>query len=113
MTTIAILSHGTNEAHLCRVCHPFISTLRDAHTDGIVQQLIQGHLGSAAVIVVAHRLEDVLSCNRVVVMDAGLVAEEGDPSQLLNDDSSMLSRLVRELGPNLEYKLRKEHTSSR
>lgn len=90
-----------------------ISALRDAHTDGIIQQLIQRHLNSAAVIVIAHRLEDVLSCHRVVVMDVGLVAEEGEPSQLLNDDSSMLSCLVRELGPNLEYKLRKEHTRFR
>lgn len=98
---------------MCRVRHLFASALRDAHTDGIIQQLIQRHLDSAAVIVVAHRLEDVLSCHRIVVMDAGMVAEEGEPSQLLSDDSSMLSRLVRELGPNMEYKLRKEHTSSR
>lgn len=98
---------------MCRVRHVFVSTPRDAHTDGIIQQLIQRHLDSVAVIVVAHRLEDVLSCHRVVVMDAGLVAEEGEPLQLLNDDSSMLSRLLRELGPNIEYKLRKEHTSSR
>lgn len=61
-----------------------------------------------AVIVIAHRLEDVVSCHRVVVMSAGVVAEEGTPSQLLGNPDSMLSRLAQKLGPNLERKLREE-----
>ena len=81
---------------------------RDAETDGIIQELIRSHLGDVAVIVIAHRLEDVISCHRVVVMSAGAVAEEGAPSQLLGNPDSMLSRLARELGPNLAQKLREE-----
>lgn len=81
---------------------------RDAETDGIIQDLIRSHLGEVAVIVIAHRLEDVVSCHRVVVMSAGTVAEEGAPSQLLGDPDSMLSRLAQELGPSLERKLREE-----
>lgn len=61
-----------------------------------------------AVIVIAHRLEDVVSCHRVVVMSAGEVAEEGEPSLLLGDTDSMLSRLAHELGPSLANKLRQE-----
>ena len=83
-------------------------TNRNAETDGIMQVLIRSHLGEVAVIVIAHRLEDVVSCHRVVVMSAGAVAEEGEPSQLLGEAGSMLSRLAQELGPSLERKLREE-----
>lgn len=75
----------------------------------MIQQLIRSFLTNAAVIVIAHRLEDVVYCDRVVVMDAGSVAEDGKPSQLLRDGDSMLSKLVKELGPEMERKLREEH----
>ncbi|CAM9480979.1 unnamed protein product, partial [Laminaria digitata] len=81
---------------------------RDTETDGIIQELIRSHLGEVAVIVIAHRLEDVVSCHRVVVMSAGAVAEEGEPSHLLGNPESMLSRLAQELGPSLEQTLRDE-----
>lgn len=84
---------------------------RDIETDAIIQELIRSCLNSAAVIVIAHRLEDVLSCDRVLVMDAGQVAEEGTPSQLLEDENGFLSRLVRELGSELAGKLRQEYLS--
>ncbi|CAN0353636.1 unnamed protein product, partial [Hapterophycus canaliculatus] len=80
----------------------------DANTDGLIRQLIQSHLGEAAVIVIAHRLEDVISCHRVLVMSAGALAEEGEPSALLDDPDSMLSVLARELGPELARKLREQ-----
>lgn len=78
----------------------------------MIRQLIQSRLNQAAVIVIAHRLEDVISCHRVVVMSAGVVAEEGEPSRLLEDPDSMLSLLARELGPELERKLREPHAYS-
>lgn len=44
-------------------------------------------------------------------MDAGRVAEKGTPSQLLGDESSMFSNLVRELGSKMEDTLRQKHVS--
>ena len=61
---------------------------------------------------IAHRLEDVISCHRVVVMSAGVIAEEGEPARLLENPDSMLSLLARELGPELERKLREQHACS-
>ncbi|CBN74323.1 similar to canalicular multispecific organic anion transporter [Ectocarpus siliculosus] len=81
----------------------------DAHTDSLIRQLIQSRLNQAAVVVIAHRLEDVISCHRVAVMSAGAIAEEGEPSVLLAEVDSMLSLLARELGPELERKLRDQH----
>jgi len=86
---------------------------RDAHTDGLIRNLIQSNLAQAAVIVIAHRLEDVIPCHRVIVMSAGSIAEEGEPSRLLEDADSMLSLLARELGPDLDRKLREQCLATR
>ena len=42
---------------------------------------------------VAHRLEAVLDCDRVAVMDAGVVVEAGPPRALLTDPASRLSAM--------------------
>lgn len=45
-------------------------------------------------------------------MSAGSIAEQGEPSRLLEDVDSMLSLLARELGPEVERKLRERHAYS-
>lgn len=42
---------------------------------------------------VAHNLDSVLECDRVVVLDAGHVAEQGSPGDLLRDASSNFFRM--------------------
>jgi len=44
---------------------------------------------------VAHRLEAVLDCDRVAVMDAGVVVEAGRPATLLADPGSRLAQMRR------------------
>lgn len=71
----------------------------DADTDTAIQSLIRRSLKGKTVIVIAHRLEDVLGCDRVVVMDAGLIIEEGSPKDLLLEGKGCgaFLRLVNEL----------------
>ncbi|CAM9113305.1 unnamed protein product [Choristocarpus tenellus] len=78
----------------------------DAQTDAMIQELIQSHLSNAAVMIIAHRLEDIIACHRVVVLDAGLIVEDGKPKQLLQKVDSALSQMVKELGPDLEKRIR-------
>ncbi|CAM9118876.1 unnamed protein product [Discosporangium mesarthrocarpum] len=78
----------------------------DIQTDSIIQDVIQSHLSHAVVIVIAHRLEDVLTCDQVVVMDAGSIVEKGEPSSLLENPEGKLSQLVQELGPDLGQNMR-------
>ena len=47
---------------------------------------------------VAHRLPAVADCDRVLVMDGGLVAEVGPPTELLRRSSSRFLRMVRAQG---------------
>ncbi|EOD03648.1 hypothetical protein EMIHUDRAFT_60629, partial [Emiliania huxleyi CCMP1516] len=58
------------------VCDEATSSI-DAETDGVVQGVLRER--RATMLVIAHRLETILDSDRVLLMDAGAVAEEGPP----------------------------------
>ena len=60
------------------------------------------------VLTVAHRLEAVIQCDTVVVMEKGKVAETGPCSTLLNNPNSWFSKLVDMAGPAEAASLRAE-----
>ncbi len=55
----------------------------DSHTERLVQQAIENAIRDCTSIVVAHRLSTIQRADRVVVLDAGRVVEEGPPRDLL------------------------------
>ncbi len=57
----------------------------DGDTDHLIQQTIRTEFAGCTVLTVAHRLNTIVDCDRVIVMDAGRVAEFGAPSELLAD----------------------------
>ena len=61
------------------VCDEATSSI-DAETDGVVQGVLRER--RATMLVIAHRLETILDSDRVLLMDAGAVAEEGPPAEL-------------------------------
>lgn len=50
---------------------------------------------NASRVVIAHRLSTVLDADRVIVMEAGKVAQQGPPAELLADTGGRLHELVR------------------
>ncbi|WP_030900772.1 NHLP bacteriocin export ABC transporter permease/ATPase subunit [Streptomyces sp. NRRL F-5126] len=65
----------------------------DNETQRVVMQSTRALHASR--LVIAHRLSTVLDADRVVVMDAGRVVEQGAPAALLADPAGRLSELVR------------------
>ena len=53
-----------------------------------MQKIIREDFKGRTIIAVAHRLETILDFDRVVVLDQGLLVEEGLPSQLLQWNSA-------------------------
>jgi ATP-binding cassette subfamily C (CFTR/MRP) protein 1 len=66
----------------------------DVETDKLIQRTIKSEFAGATCLTIAHRLNTVLDCERVLVMHEGRVAEFDTPSNLLSDPSSMFFSLV-------------------
>lgn len=58
----------------------------DQNTDEMMQKLIREEFKAHTVIAVAHRLENIVDFDVVVVMDGGMIAEMGKPEELLARD---------------------------
>eukprot|EP00746_Dinoflagellata_sp_MGD_P040738 gnl/MRDRNA2_/MRDRNA2_19840_c0_seq1.p1 gnl/MRDRNA2_/MRDRNA2_19840_c0~~gnl/MRDRNA2_/MRDRNA2_19840_c0_seq1.p1 ORF type:complete len:439 (-),score=68.47 gnl/MRDRNA2_/MRDRNA2_19840_c0_seq1:165-1373(-) len=75
----------------------------DAATDRVIQQLLRhaSAFRGSAQITIAHRLQTVVDCDRIMVMGAGKLQEVGPPRQLLADPNSQLSALACHAGFDL------------
>lgn len=70
----------------------------DGATDQFVQQIIRDHFADCTVLTIAHRLDSVMECDRVLVMDAGKMVEFDHAHRLLQRNDGFLTRLVAETG---------------
>ena len=55
----------------------------DAATEALVYESLNTHFSDRTMLIIAHRLSAVRRANRVLVFDAGRVAEQGEYSALI------------------------------
>ena len=70
----------------------------DAETDALVQRVVRSAFSDRTVLTIAHRLDTVIDADRILVMDAGRVAEFATPSELLREEGSIFASLCRQAG---------------
>ncbi|CAG2168337.1 unnamed protein product [Oppiella nova] len=51
----------------------------DLHTDALIQQTIRHNFANCTVLTIAHRLNTIIDCDRVLVLDAGEIIEFDAP----------------------------------
>ncbi|TFK67199.1 P-loop containing nucleoside triphosphate hydrolase protein, partial [Pluteus cervinus] len=68
----------------------------DAETDAKLQRTIQTEFASATVISIAHRLNTIAYCDRILVMDKGQVAEYDSVLNLFDNEDSIFRSLCNE-----------------
>ncbi|VAH81743.1 unnamed protein product [Triticum turgidum subsp. durum] len=68
----------------------------DTATDNLIQKTLQQHFSGATVITIAHRITSVLHSDIVLLLDNGMAVEHQTPARLLEDKSSLFSKLVAE-----------------
>ncbi|KAF9609563.1 hypothetical protein IFM89_017202 [Coptis chinensis] len=68
----------------------------DTATDNLIQKIIRTEFKDCTVCTIAHRIPTVIDSDLVLVLSDGRVAEFDSPARLLEDKSSMFSRLVAE-----------------
>ncbi|XP_026390011.1 ABC transporter C family member 2-like [Papaver somniferum] len=85
----------------------------DVRTDALIQKTIREEFKSCTMLIIAHRLNTIIDCDRVLLLDAGQVSEFDTPEELLSNEGSSFSKMVQSTGAaNAEY-LRSLVTGSR
>lgn len=82
----------------------------DFETDAAIQRTVREAFADCTVITIAHRLQTIIDSSKVLVLDAGEVAEYDSPGNLLNDGASAFSSMVAELGQETAAKLKAQAT---
>lgn len=70
----------------------------DLETDKVIQETIRAEFTDCTVLTIAHRINTILNCDRVMVMDAGTVVEFDSPTLLLSNRSSYFFALAKDAG---------------
>ncbi|KAK3604646.1 hypothetical protein CHS0354_007189 [Potamilus streckersoni] len=66
----------------------------DTETDSLVQATIKEAFANCTMLIIAHRLNTVLGCDRILVMEDGKVAEYGKPSELMASPESKFKAML-------------------
>jgi ABC-type multidrug transport system fused ATPase/permease subunit len=67
----------------------------DSQEELRLQAAIHALLKGRSAIIIAHRLSTIRDCDRVVVLEAGRLVEQGPPAELLAEEGSFYARLHR------------------
>ena len=70
----------------------------DMEADRRIQDLIRTDFKDTTVISIAHRLDSVLTYDRILVLADGQLVEQGSPAQLLSDQASIFYGMVQAMG---------------
>lgn len=76
----------------------------DVRTDALIQRTIREEFKSCTMLIIAHRLNTIIDCDRIILLDAGQVQEYDSPEELLLNEESAFSKMVQSTGAaNAQY----------
>jgi len=70
----------------------------DSDTNAAVQQVLKDHFSDRTIFTIAHRLDTIIDSDRILVMNAGVVAEFDAPDVLLDNPDSIFYELCMNTG---------------
>ncbi len=77
----------------------------DFETDHIIQTTISNQFREKTLLIVAHRLNTIINCDLILMLDQGKVLELGSPAELLQKNGHF-AHLVNETGEESANHLR-------
>ena len=69
----------------------------DIKTEEIIQRTVEEKFGDSTMIVVAHRVQTVLECDKIIVMNDGFVQDFGSPQELLEKWDGFFKQIVEKM----------------
>ncbi|OWM71292.1 hypothetical protein CDL15_Pgr011419 [Punica granatum] len=76
----------------------------DVRTDALIQKTIREEFKSCTMLIIAHRLNTIIDCDRILLLDSGKVLEYNSPEVLLSNEGSAFSKMVQSTGAaNAQY----------
>ncbi|KAK5861056.1 hypothetical protein PBY51_022480 [Eleginops maclovinus] len=70
----------------------------DPRTDSLIQQTIRDKFQECTVLTIAHRLNTIIDCDRILVLDAGRIQEYDEPYVLLQNQEGLFYQMVQQTG---------------
>ncbi|XP_019738048.1 multidrug resistance-associated protein 4-like isoform X5 [Hippocampus comes] len=70
----------------------------DPRTDSLIQQTIRGKFQECTVLTIAHRLNTIIDCDRILVLDASKIHEYDEPYVLLQNQDGLFYQMVQQTG---------------
>lgn len=67
----------------------------DFETDREIQRTIREEFKGSTVLTIAHRVNTIMDSDKILVMKDGVAAEFASPAELLEDENSLFSDIVR------------------
>ena len=66
----------------------------DTQSEQTIQKLLKEKFNDSTILMIAHRLNTILHCNKVLVMDQGKILEYGDTEKMRKDTSTFFSKML-------------------
>merc|ERR1712137_207872 len=66
----------------------------DAKTDSVIQKSIRSNFKNSTLLIIAHRLESIMDCDKILTMHEGKCVEFASPSELLKKQDGIFRALV-------------------
>ena len=64
----------------------------DQKTDALIQETIRKVFRNSTILLIAHKIESVLQCDKVIVIENGVISESGPPDALVQNDCSLFHK---------------------
>ncbi len=78
----------------------------DFRTDSLIQQTIRNEFNDCTVITIAHRLNTIMDCDRVLVLDSGRIAQYDCPHLLIQQNSGIFYEMLETTGQSMKQQLK-------